>query len=51
MKISKMSISELNLEINRAKFWVEISSISKSLKMINKMENRKLELIKKKLDG
>lgn len=45
-----MSIEELTKEINRAKFWVEQNSIKDSLKLINKMENRKMELINKKLE-
>ena len=49
MKIKKMSLDELNTELNRAKFWVETNPVVKSLDLINKMENKKLELISKNL--
>lgn len=44
-----MTLNEITLELKRAKFWVEDNPIKKSLKMINKMENRKIELINNKL--
>lgn len=46
-----MSFEQLTLEINRAKFWVEQNPIKKSLKLINKMENKKLELFNKKIQN
>ena len=49
MKINEMSLSEITLELKRAKFWVEDNSIRKSLDLINRMENKKLELINKHL--
>jgi len=49
MKINEMSLEEVTLELKRAKFWVETNPIRKSLDLINKMENRKLELINKNL--
>ena len=49
MKIKDLSLEELTLELKRARFWVEHNPISKSLDLIHKMENRKLELIKNKL--
>lgn len=49
MKINKMSLDELNTELNRAKFWVKTNPVVKSLDLINKMENKKLELISKNL--
>ena len=48
-KIKNMSLKELTNELGRAKFWVEETPITKSLKLINKMENRKLKLINQKL--
>jgi len=51
MKIEQMSLNEITLELKRAKFWVEDNPITKSLKLINKMENRKLELLKKQLEN
>jgi len=45
-----MSLSEVTLELKRAKFWVENNPITKSLSLINQMENRKLDLIKDKLN-
>jgi len=49
MKINQMTLDEVTLELNRAKFWVETNSIRKSLDLINRMENKKLELINKNL--
>ena len=49
MKIKELSLEELTLEIKRAKFWVETNPIVKSLDLIHKMENRKLQIIKNKL--
>lgn len=50
MKIKEMSLAEITLELKRAKFWVENNPITKSLGLINQMENRKLELINEALD-
>jgi len=50
MRIKEMSLSEVTLELKRAKFWVENNPITKSLSLINQMENRKLDLIKDKLN-
>jgi len=50
MLIKEMSLEEVTLELKRAKFWVEDNSITKSLDLINKMENRKLVLINKQLE-
>jgi len=49
MKFNKMTLEEINFELKRAKFWVETNPIAKSLDLINQMENKKLELINKKL--
>lgn len=49
MKINEMSLEQLTREINRAKFWVEQNPIKSSLELINRMENRKLELFNKRL--
>jgi len=49
MNISKMSLEEINFELKRAKFWVEENPIKKSLTLINKLENKKIELIQNKL--
>jgi hypothetical protein len=49
MNIDTMTLDEIDLELKRAKFWIDINPISKSLRLINKMENKKLELINKKL--
>ncbi len=49
MKIKNMTLNELTIEINRARFWIEQNSIKSSLNLINKMENKKLELINNKL--
>ena len=49
MKINEMSLKEVTLELKRAKFWVEGNPIRKSLDLINRMENKKLELINKHL--
>ncbi len=46
-----MSLKEITLELKRAKFWVEDNPIRKSLDLINRMENQKLELINKTLDN
>jgi hypothetical protein len=51
MKIKDLSLTEVTLELKRAKFWVEQTPISKSLSLINQMENRKLLLIKNGLNG
>lgn len=51
MKINEMSFEQLTSEINRAKFWVEQNPIKSSLELINKMENRKMELFNKKIKG
>lgn len=45
-----MSLEEITLELKRAKFWVEDTPIRKSLRLINNLENRKLELINKNLN-
>ena len=50
MNIDTMTLDEITLELKRAKFWVENSSIKKSLRLINEMENQKLKLINKKLN-
>lgn len=50
MNIDKMSLEEINFELKRAKFWIEENSIKKSLKLINKMENRKFKIINKELN-
>lgn len=44
-----MSLEEITLELRRAKFWVEDNPIKKSVLLINKLENKKLELINSKL--
>lgn len=49
MKINKMSLDEVTLELKRAKFWVETNPIRKSLNLINKMENKKLQLINERI--
>jgi hypothetical protein len=51
MKINKMSLKDVTLELKRAKFWVEDNPIRKSLDLINRMENRKVELINKNLNN
>lgn len=50
MKIKEMSLDEITLELKRAKFWIEAIPITKSLALINQMENRKLGLIKEELN-
>ena len=47
MKISKLTLPELELELKRARFWVEQSSIGKSIKLIEKMEERCIKLTDK----
>jgi len=49
MKIKELSLAEVTLELKRARFWVEQNSITKSLDLINQMENRKMMLIKEGL--
>lgn len=49
MKINEMTFEELTKEINRAKFWVEQNPIKSSLLLINKMENKKIELFNEKI--
>jgi hypothetical protein len=49
--INKMSLKDVTLELKRAKFWVEDNPIRKSLDLINRMENRKVELINKNLNN
>lgn len=51
MKINEMSLKDVTLELKRAKFWVENNPIRKSLDLINRMENRKVELINKNLNN
>jgi len=51
MKIKEMSLDEVTLELKRARFWVEDSSIRNSLDLISRMETRKLNLINKNLES
>ena len=44
MKIDKLTKDELELEIKRAKFWIEKNSIESSINLIKKMEARYLKL-------
>lgn len=50
MKIDNMSLDEITLELKRAKFWVEHNPIRKSLDLISKMENKKMQIINNKLN-
>jgi hypothetical protein len=49
MLINEMSLEEVTLELKRARFWVEDSTIRNSLDLISRMETQKLKLINNKL--
>jgi hypothetical protein len=49
MNIEEMSLDEVKFELKRARFWVEDSPIKDSLLLIERMEKRKLEVIREKL--
>jgi len=49
MNIEEMSLDEVKFELKRARFWVEDSPIVDSLSLIERMEKRKLEVIREKL--
>jgi len=45
MQIKKLSVPELELELKRARFWIEQASIGKSIELIEKMDSRCSELL------
>jgi hypothetical protein len=51
MKIDEMTLTEVKLELKRARFWIEDNPIRKSLTLISRMEKRKLEIINKNLES
>lgn len=48
MNIEEMTLDEVNFELKRARFWLE-SPLVPSLALIERMEKRKLNIIKEKL--
>lgn len=44
-----MSLTELNFELKRARFWVIENSIKDSINLIEKMEEKRNKIFKEKL--